>query len=126
MIVLDTHIFLWLNLEPEKIPENILAALHNEEQLGLSAISMWEIAMLSSRKRISIPGSLLNWLHTATAHPRFVILPLTPEVAAQSESLSMHGDPADRIITATAIEHGCRLATVDEKLLSLPQLQTVI
>ncbi len=125
MIVLDTHIFLWLNLQPERVPKNIVHALKKEKQMGLAAISLWETAMLHSRNRIAITGSFLDWLHMATDIPRLSILPLTLEIAARSESLPMHGDPADRLITATALEHNCKLATVDERLLSFEPLQTV-
>lgn len=125
MIVLDTHIFLWLNLQPEKLPLAIASALYEEEQWGLSAISLWETAMLSSRKRITIPGQLLDWLHKAIDIPRLAILPLTPEIAAQSEFLPIHGDPADRIIAATAIAHASPLATVDRLLVHVPQLTTI-
>ncbi|MCD8350551.1 MAG: type II toxin-antitoxin system VapC family toxin [Planctomycetaceae bacterium] len=125
MIVLDTHIFLWLTLQPEKLPENIIAALAKEDSWGLSAISLWETAMLNERGRITIPGNLLDWLHMAVDLPRLTVLPLTPEVAAQSESLPMHGDPADRIIAATSIKHECPLATVDKLLVQLPQLTTI-
>ncbi len=125
MIVLDTHIFLWLNLQPERVPKHIILALKTEEQMGLSAISLWETAMLHSRNRITVPGSLLAWLRAATDIPRLAILPLTLEIAARSESLSIHGDPADRLIAATAMEHNCRLATVDERLLRFESLRTV-
>ncbi len=126
MIVLDTHIFLWLNLQPERVPKSMIPALKKEDRMGLSAISLWETAMLHARNRITIPGSLLDWLHAATDIPRLAILPLTPEIAARSEFLSLHGDPADRLIAATAIEHNCRLATVDERLLRFEPLQTVL
>ncbi len=125
VIVLDTHIFLWLTLQPEKLPENIIAALTRDDKWGLSAISLWETAMLHERGRITIPGQLLDWLHLAVDIPRLTVLPLTPEVAAHSESLPMHGDPADRIIAATAITHECPLATVDRLLVQVPQLTTI-
>lgn len=125
MIVLDTHIFLWLNLQPERVPEGIIAALQKEEQLGLAAISLWEIAMLHSRRRITLPGSLLAWLQVAIDIPKLTVLPLTLEIAAQSEHLPIHGDPADRLIAATAIEYDCPLATLDRKLIELPTLKIV-
>lgn len=126
LIILDTHIFLWLYLQPEKLPESIASAVKSENKLGLAAISLWETAMLNSRKRIAIPGPLLEWLYMAIDTPRFVVLPLTPEIAARSESLAMHGDPADRLITATAIQQDCPLATVDQLLIGLPELKTII
>lgn len=125
VIVLDTHIFLWLNLQPELLPKTLVEALKSEDRIGLSVISLWETAMLHSRKRITIPGDLLSWLLQAIDVPRFRLLPLTPEIAVRSESIPMHGDPADRLIAATALEHGCRLATVDRRLLELSVLETV-
>jgi PIN domain nuclease of toxin-antitoxin system len=123
VIVLDTHIFLWLTLQPERIPSGILTAISNEKTLGIPAISMWEIAMLSKKKRIDLPNPVLAWLHEALSFSRFDVLPLSPEIAARSGDLPMHGDPADRLIAATAIEYDCPLATVDDILRQLPMLK---
>ncbi len=126
MIVLDTHIFLWLTLQPERVPRNIMLALKEEDHIVISAISLWETAMLHARNRITIPGSLLTWLYMATTDiPRLAIHPLTPEIAVLSGSLPIHGDPADRLIAATAMEHNCQLATVDKRLLNFKSLKTV-
>lgn len=126
MILLDTHVFLWMNLEQEHVPNHILNAIQAEEQLGVAAISLWETAMLVQYGRITIPDdSLAAWFRIVLNAAKLQILPLTPEIAARSGTLEMHGDPADRLITATAIEHGCRLATVDDRLLKVASLQTV-
>jgi PIN domain nuclease of toxin-antitoxin system len=123
LIVLDTHIFLWLTLQPERIPSGMLTAISNEKTLGIPAISMWEIAMLAGKKRITLPRPVLEWLHEALSFDRFAVLPLSPEIAARSGELPMHGDPADRLIAATAIEYDCPLATADDLLLQLPMLK---
>jgi PIN domain nuclease of toxin-antitoxin system len=123
LIVLDTHIFLWLTLQPERIPSGMLTAISNEKTLGIPAISMWEIAMLTGKKRITLPRPVLEWLQEALSFDRFTVLPLSPEIAARSGELPMHGDPADRLIAATAIEYDCPLATVDDLLLQLPMLK---
>lgn len=123
MTVLDTHIFLWMILEPEQMPVHILNTIEREVVLGLSAISLWETAMLSQRGRISLPDQILPWLRRALLLPKISLIPLTPEIAARSESLIMHGDPADRLIAATAIEYDCPLATVDHRLLELSFLK---
>lgn len=125
MIILDTHIFLWSILQPEKVPANILDAIEKEPQYGLSAISLWETAMLFERKRIELPGPLLPWLNQALGRPALQLIPITPGIAAKSVSLSMHGDPADRLIAATALEYDCQLATVDDRLLNLSILKTI-
>jgi PIN domain nuclease of toxin-antitoxin system len=126
VIVLDTHIFLWMNLDPERVPFPILNAIEAEDELGLSAISLWETAMLVQYGRVAIPDkAFLDWIRIALDVAKLRILPITPEIAACSGILDMHGDPADRLIAATAMENGCRLATVDQRLVLLKTLQTV-
>jgi len=125
VILLDTHIFLWAHLEPEKLPLPIAYAINSEPVVGIAAISLWEIAMLVQHQRVSIPdASLLEWFRVILPTPRLCVLPLTPEIACRSGTLDMHGDPADRLIAATALEYGCRLATADRKLIGLDWLKT--
>ena len=69
--------------------------------------------------------SLVAWFGIALKTAKLRILPITPAIAARSASIEMHGDPADRLIAATAVEYTCRLATVDNRLLNLPSLSTV-
>jgi PIN domain nuclease of toxin-antitoxin system len=116
-----------MNLEPEKLPQPIADAIATEPTLGIAAISLWEIAMLVQYRRVSIPDlSLREWFHLTLPTPKLRLLPLTPEIASRSGTLDMHGDPADRLIAATALEHGCRLATVDDKLIELDWLKTLL
>lgn len=127
MIVLDTHIFLWMNIQQERLPAQIANAIQNETDLGLAAISLWEMAMLIQYGRVTIPdNSLTEWFAVVLNAPKLRVLPLSPEIAARSGALEMHGDPADRLIVATAVEYNCRLATVDDRLLKLPALQTIL
>jgi PIN domain nuclease of toxin-antitoxin system len=126
VIVLDTHIFLWINLDQGRVPAHILNTIKSENRLGLAAISLWEIAMLVQYGRVTIPdASLLAWFCTVLKAEKLRILPITPDIAVRSGALEMHGDPADRLIAATALEHNCRLATVDDRLLNLKSLKTV-
>jgi PIN domain nuclease of toxin-antitoxin system len=103
----------------------MLTAISNEKTLGIPAISMWEIAMLAGKKRIDLPVPVLEWLQEALSFDRFTVLPLSPEIAARSGVLPLHGDPADRHIAATAIEYDCPLATVDTLLSQLPVLKSL-
>jgi PIN domain nuclease of toxin-antitoxin system len=112
-------------LQADKIPPPIVRAITNENDLGIPAISLWEIAMLSSKGRIILPEDLLIWLQKALSQPKIKLLPLTPEIAVRSVLLPVHGDPADRLIAATALEHNCRLATADRLLCQFPLLKTV-
>jgi len=115
-----------MNLEPEKLPQAISDAIGTEPTLGIAAISLWEIAMLVQFRRISIPdSSLREWFRVALPSPKLRLLPLSAEIASRSGTLEMHGDPADRLIAATALEYGCQLATVDDKLIKLDWLNTV-
>lgn len=125
MIVLDTHIFLWSFLQPEKIPTAMLDAIDAESSYGLAAISLWETAMLFERNRIELPEPPQPWLERALRRPALRLIPLTPSIAARSVGLPMHGDPADRLIVATALEYDCPLATVDGRLIRLPMLRTI-
>jgi PIN domain nuclease of toxin-antitoxin system len=126
MIILDTHIFVWLFLEPERVPAKINAAILDADALGLSAISLWEIAMLTEKKRFNLSEPLLLWLKRALLLDKLKLLPITPEIAAKSAGLPLHGDPADRLIAATAMEYNAALATVDKLLLELPLLKTIL
>jgi PIN domain nuclease of toxin-antitoxin system len=126
MIVLDTHIFVWLALGIERIPRKILIAMDAEKRLGVSVISLWEIAMLTEKRRLKLPEPLLPWIDSALAIEKIRLLPVTKEIAVRTAGLPMHGDPADRLIAATAIEYNCALATVDGLLLEMPMLKTIV
>jgi PIN domain nuclease of toxin-antitoxin system len=126
MIELDTHIFLWMDIDKERIPPKIRSVIDAEKRLGVSAISLWEIAMLTEKRRLTLPDPLLTWFKKALSVKKIRLLPVTPEIAAKSAMLPMHGDPADRLIAATAIEYDITLATVDGLLLKMPMLKTII
>lgn len=126
MIVLDTNVFLRMHLEQDKLTKAMLDNINSAKILGIAAITLWEIAMLVQYNRVQIPDpSILSWFQIVLKAPKLRILPLTPEIAARTTTLEMHGDPADRLIAATALHHGCRLATFDELLIELEGLETI-
>jgi PIN domain nuclease of toxin-antitoxin system len=125
MILLDTHIFVWTLLAMDRIPAMIQAAMDAATDLGVSAISLWEIAMLNGKGRLTLPEPVLPWFKQALLLEKLKLLPITPEIAALSGGLPMHGDPADRLIAATAIEYNVALATVDRLLVEMPLLKTI-
>jgi PIN domain nuclease of toxin-antitoxin system len=86
--------------------------------LLLSAISICELGMLESKGRIQLDLPCEQWVREALAMPGLTLVPLTPEIALASSRLPerFHGDPADRIIVATARTMGVRLATRDRKI----------
>jgi PIN domain nuclease of toxin-antitoxin system len=84
----------------------------------LSDITLWEIAALHEFSRIQLDRPLREWLETAAAPPKVHVEPITPEIAAQVAQLpaSFHRYPADRLIVATAMTLGARLATADVRI----------
>ena len=90
------------------------------EGIGISAISLWEIAKLVEVGRLELPCSLTEWFEQALSYPGILILELSPEIAIESTRLpgDFHRDPADQIIVATARKHNCQLITSDRKILN--------
>lgn len=121
MILLDTHILIWLLITPEKLPpkarKTILAA-RKVGPLAISAISLWEIAWLAENKRIEIDVSVESFVKKCAAYVE--VLAISPAIAVRSVQFpdSFPKDPQDRIIGATAIVEGIRLLTHDTRIMS--------
>jgi PIN domain nuclease of toxin-antitoxin system len=117
MILLDTHILIWLLIAPEnlspKAKKAILAA-RKSGPLALSAISLWEIAWLAQNGRIDIDVTVDSFVKRCASYVQ--VLPITHEIAVRSVqfSKSYPNDPQDRIIGATALIEGIRLLTHDK------------
>ena len=124
LILLDTHAWIWLINGNEKLRSSKDLPLIEQAALvsnvKVSAISVWEVSMLEAKGRISFPIDCLDWVKKALNAPGISLAPLTPEIAVLSSRLpgNFHGDPADRIIVATALELGSGLVTKDRKILS--------
>ena len=118
MVLLDSHVVHWWSAEPERISAAATRALEEADELAVAAISWFELAWLAAHERILVSIPVRSWLDQLSAQVR--TLPLTPAVADTAVSLpsTFPGDPADRLIFATAVEHGLRLITKDEKLRS--------
>jgi PIN domain nuclease of toxin-antitoxin system len=100
-ILLDTHIWLWAYLEPRRLRPRLLRELRDPgNELWLSPISTWEALVLHSKGRIQLPDDIERWLQHATLPTRQA--PLTHEIALAASRLSLHSDPADRFLAATA------------------------
>jgi hypothetical protein len=126
-IVLDTHVLLWALLQPEELSEDIKQIINSAQensQLLLSSISLWEIAMLKLKKRINIYEPIKDFLESISNINGLAIKDISPEIAAESIALmdEFHGDPADRIIVATAKSYGATLITRDQKILTWASL----
>ena len=122
-ILMDTHIWIWL-MEGNQIlaDSKVLSMIEQAAESGMlsvSAISVWEIGRLEAKTRISFNVPCMEWIHEALSIPGLQLAPLTPEIAIESTRLpdDFHGDPADRIIVATARMNNVSLITKDKKIL---------
>jgi len=122
-LIFDTHVWFWLatgdaTLLRRPDIEKIVAE-HEGYQWCISAITPWEIGMLEAKQRIALTSDCLIWLRESIRRTHIRIVPLSPEIAVESTHLpgAFHGDPADRIIVATARHMGCGLLTRDRQIL---------
>ena len=119
-VLLDTHILQWWSAEPDRLSSVAADALSTADELAVAAISWFELAWLADRGRIVVTIPVRSWLEQLADGVRTI--PLTPAIADAAVTLppTFPGDPADRLIYATAIEHGCRLVTKDLRLREHP------
>ena len=129
MIVCDTHALVFDALAPKLLGSEaarVIEKSHRSGDLACADISLWEIAMLMEKGRLEVDASTDNFLTAMISARRLNVLPVTPAIAALSASSSVpKGDPADRLIAATAISHGATLITKDERLIGIPDLPTI-
>ena len=122
MILPDTHSLIWfLGSNPRLGPvaQHRIRESAEREQAAFSAISVWEVALLLSKNRLTLNVSAIQWRQNLLA-AGFVEIPVDGAIAARSVALSdFHDDPADRIIVATALE-GHQLITDDRRILDWP------
>lgn len=120
-LLLDTHVLHWLTAEPERLSPTAAGAIDQAEELAVAAVTWYELAWLAHHGRIVIAVPIRSWL-TALARD-LTTLGVTPEIADTAAGLpsAFAGDPADRLIYATALETGARLVTKDRRLRAYPQ-----
>lgn len=121
-VLLDTHVWIWL-MEgvTAELSSSAIAKLRAASRNGgikVSAISVWEVAMLDVKRRITLSMDCSTWVERALAAPGVELVALSPTIAIESTRLpgNLSGDPADRILVATARGMGARLVTRDRKL----------
>ncbi len=119
-VLVDTHVLHWWTAEPERLSLPAARAIAAADEVGVSDITWWELAQLEARSRVIVPASVSAWLAGLASVVRTV--PISPAVAVVAARLptTFPGDPADRLIYATAIEHGWRLVTKDAQMRAHP------
>jgi PIN domain nuclease of toxin-antitoxin system len=120
-LLLDTHIWVWSLIEPDRLTEDVRAALTNREaELWLSAISVWEVLILLRKGRLRVKSrDGATWVSEALKGSPLREAAITHQIAMESERLTMqHWDPADRFIAATARVLKATLVTADERLIA--------
>ena len=126
-MLLDTHVWLWSLLEPERLSRDALDAIETPgAQHHLSPVSVWETMILIEKGRIAVDEEAAVWTRAALASSPVVEAPLTFQVAVESGAIDLpHRDPADRFIAATAKVYGLTLATADRRLLRCTDIEAL-
>jgi PIN domain nuclease of toxin-antitoxin system len=124
VIVLDTHIWLWfINGNLDRFPSHWLNLIESASRVGISPVSCYEIALAHSRGRIELPGTAQEWFEESLMTVGIELFPMTEVVAARAVELSpVHKDPFDRLIIATALVYGAKLASIDSLFSQYPEL----
>lgn len=128
MIILDTHVLVWMASDPKRLSKKATDAIREARQksgVAIAAITLWELAWLAENGRVQVVGSVESFVRETVA--RVIVRPITPEIAALAVQLpaGVPKDPADRLIAATAMSEGAPLVTADERIRQAKVVQTI-
>lgn len=129
MILVDTHVALWLSGEPHRISvagrRAIADTLSGGETLAICDISFLEFAMLLRKRRLQMTISFESFLEGLQSH--FTVLPITPKACSRIAALPVYfpNDPADQVIAATALAEGIPLMTADRAIRQSRAVRTI-
>jgi len=118
-LLLDTHIWIWGVLEPDRLSRRVRKELDNPaNELWLSPISIWELLSLHAKKRVLLDTPVEAWIAEALRAAPKIEAPMTYDIALESHRIALpHRDPADRFLVATANVFGLTLVTADATLI---------
>ena len=129
MNLIDTHVWIWLIRDPDKISEKARQALDKDDQIGISVISCWEICLLCAKGRLNLEIPAVEWIHRAKQQHSIYMLQLDEMIASIAGSTQpldwTHPDPADRLIVATARSLDLPLITADQTIQRYPGVTTI-
>jgi PIN domain nuclease of toxin-antitoxin system len=128
MILLDTHVIVWLAGDPGKLSRAATDAIREASREGgtaISAMTLWELAWLATNGRLDISGTAEAFVEEIAT--RMVVRPITPEIAVLAAQFpsSYPSDPCDRLMEATALAEGIALVTKDRAIRSSKQIKTI-
>jgi PIN domain nuclease of toxin-antitoxin system len=127
--VLDTHVWFWAMEMLERVPRKVQAVLFDETRapLGVSAISLWEMAKLVQKGRIRLSIPLAEWFERALDPDMIEVIPLSANLALASTTLpeNFASDPADELIVAATRSLNATLITADRRILAYPHVRTL-
>jgi PIN domain nuclease of toxin-antitoxin system len=123
VILLDTHILLWLVEDDKRLGKKARETINGAAAAGkviVSAISFWEIGLLIEKRRIALSMPLGDFAEMVGRRREIRVAPVDARIAVETANLppGLHGDPGDRILVATARHLACPLATTDGKILA--------
>lgn len=126
-LLLDTHIWIWGNLEPHRITSEVARQLTNpQNDQFLSAVSIWEAIVLLEKRRLRLDRGFGEWFKNSKEVMNLFELAITWEVAHELRfTLLGHRDPADRFLVATAKVYDLTLVTADERLMRVPGIRVL-
>jgi PIN domain nuclease of toxin-antitoxin system len=130
LILLDTHVLVWLVIQPRRLSRTAASAIRRGRTgggIGISAITVWELSLLFSRGQIQASGTVENSIQEMVDTAGVCVRPLTPTVAALASQFpeDYPRDPADRLIGATARAEGVPLVTHDERIRRSKLIRTI-
>jgi PIN domain nuclease of toxin-antitoxin system len=127
-LLLDTHIWLWSTLEPQRLSRRVHKALADPaNDLWLSPVSVGELIVLLRKGRLRLPNEVAAWVAKTMQDLELTEAPLTVEVALAIASINFpHGDPADHFLAATAKVFDLTLVTGDEQLAKLTDITVLL
>jgi PIN domain nuclease of toxin-antitoxin system len=130
VILLDTHVLVWIATEPKKLSRPAASAIRRALRsggLGIASVSLWEVAMLVASGRLRAPGTTDAVIRELVERTRVAVLEITPSVAALATQFpeDFPRDPADRLIAATARDRGLALVSADERIRACTLVRTI-
>jgi PIN domain nuclease of toxin-antitoxin system len=130
VILLDTHVLVWLVGQPEKLSKPAASAIRrarSSDGLSIADITICELAFLFSRGVLQSRGTVENTVRNLLDRSGVTVKTITPEIAAIATQFpnDYPRDPADRLIGATALAEGLALITRDESIRKSPLLKTI-